>query len=127
MRLGTKLILLLVTTLVVTMLAHGYLSVQQDQENIVREVRVGKVGLSRCIQAALQYIYGDEAGIDATQKFIDGVGRPGNIHGLVVYDSAAKVIAVSDSLTDTKEFPHLDPAPVLNIDPRPVLATGKSI
>lgn len=127
MRLGTKLIVLLVTTLIVTMLVHGYLSIQQDQENIVREMRVGMMGLSRSIQAALQYIYGEEAGIAATQKFIDGVGRRGNIHGLIVYDNSAKPIAVSVSLTDTQDFPHLDPAPVLNIDPRPVLTTGKSI
>ena len=127
MRLGTKLILLLVTTLIVTMLVHGYLSIRQDRENLVREMRVGMVGLSRSIQAALQYTYGDEGGIAATQKFIDGVGRAGNIHGLVVYDNSGKPIAVSASLTDTKEFPHLDPAPVLNIDPRPVLTTGTSV
>lgn len=127
MRLGTKLILLLVTTLIVTMLIHGYLSIRQDQENIVREMRVGMIGLSRSVQAALQYIYGDEGGIAATQKFIDGVGRAGNIHGLVVYDIAAKPVAVSVSLTDTKDFPNLDPAPVLNIDPRPALVTGESV
>ncbi len=127
MRLGTKLIICLVTTLVATMLVHGYLSVRQDQENIVREMRVGMTGLSRSIQAALQSIYADEGGIAATQKFIDGVGRAGNIHGLIVYDASGKAVATSVSLTDTKAFPHLDPVPVLRIDPRAVLATGKSV
>lgn len=90
-------------------------------------MRVGMMGLSRSIQAALQYIYGDEGGVAATQKFIDGVGRPGNIHGLIVYDTSARAVAVSASLTATQPFPHLDPAPVLNIDPRPVLRDGKSV
>jgi hypothetical protein len=77
MKLGTKLIVWLVATLVVTMLGHGYLSVQQDRENLLREMRVGMIGLSRSIQAALQYMYGDTADIRATQHFIDGVARPG--------------------------------------------------
>jgi len=123
MRLGTRLVICLVTTLVATMLVHGYLSIRQDRENIVREMRVGMMGLSRSIQAALQYIYGDEAGVAATQKFIDGVGRAGNIHGLVVYDLSGKAIAVSVSLTDTQ----FESAPVLNIDPGPVLRGGKSV
>src|SRR6266540_2743778 len=127
MKLGTKLILCLVSTLVVIMLVHGYWSIQQDKENIVREMRVGMMGLSRSIQAALRYIYGVERDVKATQNFIDSVGRSGNIHGVVVYDSSANPIAISASLTDTKGYPNLDPAPVLNIDPRPVLANGNGI
>src|SRR6266542_4173149 len=127
MKLGTKLILCLVSTLIVIMLVHGYWSIQQDRENIVREMRVGMMGLSRSIQAALRYIYGEERDVKATQNFIDGVGRSGNIHGVVVYDSSAKPIAISASLTDTNGYPNLDPAPVLNIDPRPVLANGNDI
>jgi signal transduction histidine kinase len=127
MTLGTKLIICLVATLIATMLVHGYLSVRQDRENIVREMRVGMMGLSRSVQAALQSIYGDEGGVAATQRFIDGVGRPGNIHGLIVYDSNARPIATSASLTDTNDFPALDPAPVLQIDPGPVLATGHGV
>ena len=127
MKLGTKLILFLVATLVVTMLGHGYLSIQQDRENILREMRVGMVGLSRSIQAALRYMYGDAADVQATQNFIDCVARPGNIHGVVVYDRAAKPVVTSVSLTDAKSGPNLDPAPVLTIDPRPVLASGTGV
>jgi signal transduction histidine kinase len=127
MKLGTKLILCLVSTLIVIMLVHGYWSIQQDRENIVREMRVGMMGLSRSIQAALRYIYGEERDVKATQNFIDGVGRSGNVHGVVVYDSSAKPIAISASLTDTNDYPNLDPAPVLNIDPRPVLINGDGI
>jgi len=127
MKLGTKLILFLVATLVVTMLGHGYLSIQQDRENILREMRVGMLGLSRSIQAALRYMYGDAADIQATQKFIDSVARKGNIHGVIVYDRSAKPIVTSISLTDTKDYPTLDPAPVLKIDPRAVLASGKGV
>jgi signal transduction histidine kinase len=127
MRLGTKLILCLVATLVATMLVHGYWSIQQDRENILREMRVGMVGLSRSIQAALRYIYGQEQDIKAAQKFIDSIGRPGNIHGIVLYDTSAKRIAISASLTDNHDDPDLDPAPVLNIDPQPVLASGSAV
>jgi len=127
MKLGTKLIVCLVTTLIVTMLGHGYLSIQQDRENIVREMRVGMMGLSRSIQVALRYIYGDERDIKATQRLIDGVGRAGNIHGVVVYDRTAKPAVISISLVDRENSPNLDPAPVLNIDPRPTLESGKTL
>ncbi len=115
MTLRTKLIVSLVTTVIITMFVHGYWSIQQDRENLVREMRVGMIGLSRSIQAALRYIYGEEKDVKATQNFIDSLGRSGNIHGIVVYDGSGKRIAVSVSLTDTKEFPNLDPAPVLSM------------
>jgi signal transduction histidine kinase len=127
MKLGTKLILGLVATLTLTMLGHGYLSIQQDRENILREMRVGMTGLSRSIQAALRYMYGDAGDVQAMQKFIDGVARAGNIHGVIVYDRAGKAIVTSVSLTDTKDHPNLDPAPVLKIDPGPVLTSGNSV
>src|SRR6188474_212381 len=117
MKLGTKLIVSLISTIVIIMLVHGYLSLRQDRENIVREMRVGMVGLSRAIQAALRSIYGDALDVKATKHFIDGVGRPGNIHGLVIYDLSANLVALSASLTPTKEYPGVDPAPVLAISP----------
>ena len=126
MKLGTKLILGLVATLTITMLVHGYLSIQQDRENILREMRVGMLGLSRSIQAALRYMYGDARDVQATQKFIDGVARVGNIHGVIVYDRAGRPIVTSVSLTDTR-VPGLDPTPVLNIDPRAVLTSGNGM
>src|SRR6185295_8833262 len=104
MRLGTKLIFSLITTIVVIMLIHGYLSLRQDQENILREMRVGMVGLSRSVQAALRSIYGDGHDVRATRHFIDGVGRPGNIHGLVIYDRSGTRVAQSVSLTPSQEF-----------------------
>lgn len=125
MRLGTKLIVSLITTVVVIMLVHGYLSLRQDRENIVREMRVGMVGLSRSVQAALRSIYGDEDDLTATQSFIDSIGRPGNIHGVVVYDQSAKPVAFSASLTRSRENPNLDPVPVLDISPRETLRTGE--
>ncbi|HYA27507.1 MAG TPA: ATP-binding protein [Acidobacteriota bacterium] len=127
MKLGTKLILYLMTTVVITMLVHGYLSLQQDQENIVREMRVGMVGLSRSIQAALGYIYGDERDVRATKTFIDGVGRLGNIHGIIVYDLSGHQVAQSVSLTRSKEYPNLDPGPVLKINPQNVLQNGREL
>src|SRR4026209_2169574 len=127
MKLGTKLTLGLVATLIVTMLGHGYLSIQQDRENIVREMRVGMTGLSRSIQAALKYMYGDAGDIQATQNFINGVARQGNIHGVVVYDRSANPVVTSVSLTNSEDYSELDPAPVLKIDPRPVLASGTGV
>ena len=127
MRLGTKLIFSLITTIVVVMSIHGYLSLRQDQENILREMRVGMVGLSRSVQAALRSIYGDGRDVKATQIFIDGVGRPGNIHGLVIYDRSGTLVAQSVSLAPGQEFPRMDPAPVLDISPREVLRTGEEV
>ncbi|HWH77342.1 MAG TPA: HAMP domain-containing protein, partial [Candidatus Binatus sp.] len=111
--------------MVIIMLVHGYLSLRQDRENIVREMRVGMVGLSRSIQAALRYVYGDERDVKATQSFIDGVGRLGNIHGIVVYDRSANPVALSASLTRSSEFPDLDPTPVIGISPGAVLRNGE--
>ena len=127
MKLGTKLILSLVATLIMIMSVHGYWSIQQDRENTLREMRVGMIGLSRSIQAALRYIYSNERDINATQRFIDNIGRSGNIHGVIVYDTSAKPIAISASLTDTAGYPVLDPRTVLEIDPKPLLASGKAI
>jgi signal transduction histidine kinase len=125
MRLGTKLIVSLISTVVVIMLVHGYLSLRQDRENIVREMRVGMVGLSRSVQAALRSIYGDERDLTATKNFIDSVGRPGNIHGIVIYDRSAHQVALSASLIRSRDYPNLDPVPVLDISPREVLRTGE--
>jgi len=126
MRIGTKLVVCLVSTVVLIMLGHGYLSMQQDRENIVREMRVGMLGLGRTIRTALRHVYADEGDLRATQSLIDGVGRAGNIHGLVVYDRAGKAVVTSVSLVDRAIAPNLDPAPVLDIDPRPTLANGES-
>lgn len=126
MRLGTKLIIGLVSALVVIMLGHGYLSLRQDRENMTREMRVGMIGLARTVRVALQHAYGDEGNLRASQSLIDGIGRPGNIHGLVIYDRAGKRAAISVSLTDRGSVPNLDPAPVLNIDPGPTLTDGES-
>jgi signal transduction histidine kinase len=127
MKLGTKLIVSLISTIVIIMLVHGYLSLRQDRENIVREMRVGMTGLARAIQAALQSIYGDAKDVKATKHFIDGVGRPGNIHGVVIYDLSGSRVALSVSLASSREFPDIDPAPVLNISPREVLRTGAEL
>jgi signal transduction histidine kinase len=127
MKLGTKLIVCLVATLIVTMLGHGYLSVQQDRENLLREMRVGMMGLSRSVQAALRYMYGDSGDIKATQSLIDGVGRAGNIHGVVVYDRAARPAAFSASLTESADHSNLDAAPVVSIDPRETLSSGNAV
>src|SRR5690349_25122881 len=103
MRLGTKLVFSLVVTLVITMSIHGYWSIQQDRENMVREMRVGMVGLSRSIQAALVYMYGEERDLKVTQQFIDSIGRAGNIHGVVVYDRNGKTILRSEERRVGKE------------------------
>jgi signal transduction histidine kinase len=125
MKLGTKLVVGLLATIVTTMAIHGYLTIRQDKENSLREMKVGMQGLSRSIHAALKYMYGEERDLQATQRFIDEVGRPGNIHGVIVYDVDANPIAVSVSLKSTANNDSLDPTPVLEIDPRPTLNTGR--
>src|SRR3989338_1431766 len=117
MKLGTKLIVYLLGVVIIVMTIHGYLSIQQDRENIVREIRVGMRGFTRAIQAALNNIYGDERDLRATQDFINRVGSKGNIHGLVLYDIRGRAVAVSESLQETTRFPDLDPKPILQIDP----------
>lgn len=123
MKLGTKLILYLIGVVALTMLVHGYLSVRQDRQNLVSEIRVGMQGFSRAIEAALRNLYADTRDLKATQEFINRVGPLGNIHGIVVYDLQGKQVAVSRSLTET--FPGLDPTPILAIGPGAVLQTGR--
>ena len=127
MTLGTKLFAGLATVLIAIMLIHGYLSVEQDRENIRREMRVGMTSLSRSIQAGLGYIYGDKNDLQSTVGFIDGVAPAANIHGIVVYNHSGQPVAASASIRHNDKNPALDPAPILNIDPRPVLSTGKTI
>jgi signal transduction histidine kinase len=126
-KLGTKLILYLILIVIVVMTIHGYLSVQQDKENLTAEIRVGMRGFSRAIQTVLAEVYANRDDLKGTQDAIDKIGPRGNIHGLIVYDTKGKPIALSASLKETQNFPDLDPTPLLQIDPAPVLANGKGM
>ena len=127
MNLGTKLIVSLVTVIVLIMMVHGYLSVQQDQESIKRELSVGMRGFSRVLQAGLSRTFIDQADIDRTQQFIDIAAPRGNIHGIIVYDLSGKAVAKSASIRFGMDFPELDPTPITKIDPRPVLQSGDGV
>jgi two-component system, NtrC family, sensor kinase len=127
MKLGTKLIVSLVIIILLTMTVHGYLSIQQDRENVMREIRVGMRGFSRAIHAALRDLYGDGHNLKATQDFANTVGPRGNIHSLVVYDLNAERVAFSSSLRYPNDFAELHPAAILELDPRPAFAQPNGI
>lgn len=121
MKLGTKIILLIVLTVALTMTVHGYLSIKQDEENVLRGTRLGMRGFAQAVRVALRDIYGDQQNIVATQEFARAVAPRGNIHGLIVYDVDARQVAISSSLGFPDDFPTLDPRRILELDPRPVL------
>ncbi len=125
MKLGTKLVAWLISTVIITMAIHGYLSIRQDEGNVVREIRVGMRGFSRAIQAALQEHYADRRNFNGIQPFLDAVGPKNNIHDLVLYNTRGEIIARSASVIDTSAFPELDPGPLMKLDPRPVLRGQK--
>jgi len=127
MNLGTKLIISLVTVVVLTMTVHGYLSIKQDQENIERELTVGMRGFSRVLQAGLRDTIADKLDLRETQRFVDAAAPRGNIHGVIVYNLSAEPVAHSASIRYGTDFPELDPAPIIGLDPRPVLQSGKGI
>ena len=125
MKLGTKLTLSLVLSVILTMTIHGYLSVQQEEEEAIREIRVGMGGFTRAVQTMLTNFYADEQNLASSQKFLDAVAPRGNIHGVVLYDLDGQRLAYSSSLKYPDDFPQLNPRPVLDIDPRPVLGDLK--
>jgi signal transduction histidine kinase len=127
MKLGTKIIVLLVLTVTMTMTVHGYLSIQQDQENVTRGIRVGMRGFAQAVRAALRDLYADGRNLPATLEFARAVAPRGNIHGLIVYDLDARPIAVSSSLNYPEDFPELSPVPILKLDPRPALREKKEV
>jgi two-component system, NtrC family, sensor kinase len=127
MNLGTKLIVSLVTVIVLIMTVHGYLSIQQDQESIKRELSVGMRGFARVLQAGLSRTLADKLDLKETQQFIDTAAPRGNIHGVIVYDLSGKPVAHSASMRYGIDFPELDPTPITRLDPRPVLQSGNGI
>jgi two-component system NtrC family sensor kinase len=124
MKLGTKLIVSLVLIVIVTMTIHGYLSIQQDEEAVEREIRVGMRGMTRAVQATLEHFYGDLRDIEGLRKFINTVGPRGNIHQVIVYNAKSELVAESSSIRYGSDFPELNPSPVLKLDPRPTLRAG---
>jgi sensor histidine kinase regulating citrate/malate metabolism len=127
MNLGTKLIVSLVAVIVLVMAVHGYLSIQQDQENIERELTVGMRGFARILQAGLRQTIADKPDLKETHRFIDTAAPRGNIHGVIVYDLSGAPVAHSASIRYGTDFPELDPTPITKLDPRPVLQSGKGI
>ena len=127
MNLGTKLIVSLVAVIVLVMAVHGYLSIQQDQENIERELTVGMRGFARILQAGLRQTIVDKPDLRETHRFIDTAAPRGNIHGVIVYDLSGAPVAHSASIRYGTDFPELDPTPITKLDPRPVLQSGKGI
>lgn len=125
MKLGTKLTLSLVLSVILTMTIHGYLSVQQEEDETIREIRVGMGGFTRAVQATLAHVYADNRNLTATQEFLNAVGPRGNIHGIVLYDLNGNRVAYSTSLKYPDDFPQLNPRPILDIDPRPALRNSK--
>jgi signal transduction histidine kinase len=125
MTLGTKLVVWLIATVIVTMAIHGYLSIQQDEANVAREIRVGMRGFTRAIQAALQEHYAEHQNFIGTKPFLDAVGPKNNIHNLVLYNANGEIIGRSASVLDTSVFPDLDPSPLMKLDISPVL-NGKT-
>lgn len=121
MKLGTKLIIFLVAIILVTMSVHGYLSVKQEQENVMREIRVGMRGFSRAVHAVLRDLYGDNQNVQGTRDFVDTIGPRGNIHSLVVYNLKLERVALSASLRYAGDFAELNPNAILKLDPRPAL------
>jgi signal transduction histidine kinase len=127
MNLGTKLIVSLVTVIILTMMVHGYLSIEQDRENIERELTVGMRGFSRVLQAGLRHTITDKLDFKETHRFIDAAAPRGNIHGVIVYNLSGEPVAHSASIRYGTDFPELDPTPITRLDPRPVLQSGKGI
>lgn len=121
MKLGTKLVIWLIAIVVVTMAVHGYLSIQQDEANVLREVRVGMRGFTRAVQAVLQERYIERKNFGGIQPFLDAVGPKNNIHNLIVYSANGEVVGRSASVIDASVFPELDPRPLTKLDPRPAL------
>ncbi|MDH3446188.1 MAG: hypothetical protein OEN50_19865, partial [Deltaproteobacteria bacterium] len=106
MKLGTKLILSLVSVVLGIMAIHGYLSIQQEQESIDRELRVGMRGFTRVVHANLRRTYGEEQDLVAMQDFIDIAAPRGNVHAVIVYDQEGNVISRSESIRYGSDFPE---------------------
>src|SRR5512147_261531 len=113
MTLGTKLVAWLIAIVIVTMAIHGYLSIQQDETNVAREIRVGMRGFTRAVQAALQEHYAEHQNFIGMKPFLDAVAPKNNIHNLLLYNANGEIIGRSASVLDTSVFPDLDPSPLM--------------
>jgi len=127
MNLGTKIIILLILMVAATMTVHGYLSIRQDQENVLSGSRLGMRSFALAVRSSLKELYADSEDRERTRAFVRAVASRGNIHGLIVYDLQARPVAISPSLNYPDDFPQLNPSPILKLDPRPALRTQKEV
>src|SRR5262245_63618 len=127
MNLRNKRINSLVTVIFLTMMVHGYLSIEQDRENIERELTVGMRGFSRVLQAGLRHTITEKLDLKEMHRFLDAAAPRGNIHGVIVYNLSGEPVDHSASIRYGTDFPELHPNPIKKLYPRPDLLRCKSL
>jgi signal transduction histidine kinase len=120
MRLGTRLLLPLLATVVAVMALSGWWSQRQREvtltEEARRETNAYAVALGLALDAATRS--GSRADL---QALIDRVSREPTIYGVVVYDTAARVLLVSETVDTLRTAPLQSVQKVLQTGAREVL------
>lgn len=116
MRLGTRLLLPLIATVVAVMALSGWWAQRQREARMTelarRETNAYAVALGLAMDDAARS--GSQADL---QRLIDRISREPTIYGVVVYDTAARVLLVSETVN------ALQTAPVRSVEK--VLRTGE--
>ena len=120
MRLGTRLLLPLLATVVAVMALSGWWSQRQREltltEEARRETNAYAVALGIALDAAART--GSRADL---QPIIDRLSREPTIYGVVVYDTAARVLLLSESVDTLRTAPLQSVQKVLRTGEREVL------
>ena len=104
MRLGTRLLLLLLPIVAAIMALSGFLALRGRQQALTKDTQLETQAYARALAIAFAHAVPD-VGNANVQTIINQVNEAPTVYGIVVYDRMGKLLIASDSLHDPTSAP----------------------